>query len=140
MAVYTISKKLYMEGKTGNQKPLQCPPGHQRQYSYDYLYKLVLAGDSGVGKTNLLSRFTRNELCPNSRQTIGVEFSTKTVQVLCPTFLQYHILIRKQIFYFTLSFIFSFPEYFLLVEKDCLWFLPLINLILNSISLYSALI
>ena len=79
-----------MEGKTENQKPLQCPPGHQRQYSYDYLYKLVLAGDSGVGKTNLLSRFTRNELCPNSRQTIGVEFSTKTVQVLCPTFLQYH--------------------------------------------------
>ena len=81
-----------MEGKTENQKPLQCPPGHQRQYSYDYLYKLVLAGDSGVGKTNLLSRFTRNELCPNSRQTIGVEFSTKTVQVLCLTFLQYQIL------------------------------------------------
>ena len=95
MAVYTISKKVYMEGKTENQKPLQCPPGHQRQYSYDYLYKLVLAGDSGVGKTNLLSRFTRNELCPNSRQTIGVEFSTKTVQVLCPTFLQYQILNNK---------------------------------------------
>ena len=93
MAVYTIIKKLYMEGKTENQKPLQCPPGHQRQYSYDYLYKLVLAGDSGVGKTNLLSRFTRNELCPNSRQTIGVEFSTKTVQVLCITFLQYLIII-----------------------------------------------
>ena len=95
MAVYTISKKLCMEGNTQNQKPLQCPPGHQRQYSYDYLYKLVLAGDSGVGKTNLLSRFTRNELCPNSRQTIGVEFSTKTVQVRCPTFLQYHILNNK---------------------------------------------
>ena len=28
---------------------------------YDYLFKVVLIGDSGVGKSNLLSRFTRNE-------------------------------------------------------------------------------
>jgi GTPase SAR1 family protein len=27
---------------------------------YDYLFKVVLIGDSGVGKSNLLSRFTRN--------------------------------------------------------------------------------
>ena len=70
-----------MQTKRENRKVLQTPPGHQRQYSYDYLYKLVLAGDSGVGKTNLLSRFTRNELATSSRQTIGVEFSTKTVKV-----------------------------------------------------------
>ncbi|KAL4196238.1 hypothetical protein AMTRI_Chr04g245080 [Amborella trichopoda] len=29
----------------------------------DYLFKTVLIGDSGVGKSNLLSRFTRNEFC-----------------------------------------------------------------------------
>lgn len=28
---------------------------------YDYLFKVVLIGDSGVGKSNLLSRFTKNE-------------------------------------------------------------------------------
>ncbi|CAO3669946.1 unnamed protein product [Rhizopus stolonifer] len=28
---------------------------------YDYLFKLVLIGNSGVGKSNLLSRFTTNE-------------------------------------------------------------------------------
>ena len=72
-----------MQNRTKKRLPLQSPPGHiYGQHSYDYLYKLVLAGDSSVGKTNLLSRFTRNELCPNSKQTIGVEFSTKTVQVL----------------------------------------------------------
>ena len=71
-----------MTEKTASRLPVQTPPGHHQKHSYDYLYKLVLAGDSGAGKTNLLSRFTRNELCPNSKQTIGVEFSTKTIQVM----------------------------------------------------------
>lgn len=71
-----------MAEKTEKRLPIQSPPGHQRQSSYDYLYKLVLAGDSGTGKTNLLSRFTRDELCHNSKQTIGVEFSTKTIKVI----------------------------------------------------------
>eukprot|EP00871_Galdieria_phlegrea_P001647 jgi/Galph1/2483/GphlegSOOS_G1141.1 len=48
---------------------------------YDYLLKIVLVGDSGVGKSNLLSRFTRNEFHLDSKSTIGVEFATKTVNV-----------------------------------------------------------
>ncbi|XP_008781983.1 ras-related protein RABA2a-like [Phoenix dactylifera] len=48
---------------------------------YDYLFKVVLIGDSGVGKSNLLSRFTRNEFCLDSKSTIGVEFATRTLQV-----------------------------------------------------------
>ncbi|CAI9543492.1 unnamed protein product, partial [Staurois parvus] len=40
---------------------------------------VVLIGESGVGKTNLLSRFTRNEFNHDSRTTIGVEFSTRTL-------------------------------------------------------------
>ncbi|KAK9213908.1 hypothetical protein WN944_005894 [Citrus x changshan-huyou] len=47
---------------------------------YDYLFKVVLIGDSGVGKSNLLSRFTRNEFCLESKSTIGVEFTTRTLQ------------------------------------------------------------
>jgi GTPase SAR1 family protein len=47
----------------------------------DYIFKIVLTGDSGVGKSNLLSRFTRNEFSLEGRSTIGVEFSTKEVQV-----------------------------------------------------------
>lgn len=40
-----------------------------------------ITGDSGVGKTNLLSRFTKNEYNMESKPTIGVEFATKTVIV-----------------------------------------------------------
>ena len=32
-----------------------------REDDYDYLFKVVLIGDSGVGKSNLLTRFTRDE-------------------------------------------------------------------------------
>lgn len=52
--------------------------------SYDYLFKVVLIGDSGVGKSNLLSRFTRNEFCLESKSTIGVEFATRSIQVRQP--------------------------------------------------------
>ncbi|KAM3824491.1 ras-related protein Rab-11A-like [Vipera latastei] len=48
---------------------------------YDYLFKIVLIGDSGVGKSNLLSRFTRNEFSLESKSTIGVEFATRSIQV-----------------------------------------------------------
>lgn len=69
-----------------------------RDDEYDYLFKgelvvflvltefmkanslffvVVLIGDSGVGKSNLLSRFTRNEFNLESKSTIGVEFATR---------------------------------------------------------------
>jgi GTPase SAR1 family protein len=77
---------------------------------YDYLFKLVLIGDSGVGKSNILSRFTvsvfyynykpyqwllvfqlidrasisrtqTNEFNLESKSTIGVEFATKNVVI-----------------------------------------------------------
>ncbi|XP_046578499.1 ras-related protein Rab-11B isoform X1 [Haliotis rubra] len=47
----------------------------------DFILKFVLIGDSGVGKSNLLSRFTRNEFNLESKSTIGVEFATRSIQV-----------------------------------------------------------
>ncbi|KAJ8274119.1 hypothetical protein COCON_G00087440 [Conger conger] len=52
-----------------------------RDDDYDFLFKVVLIGDSGVGKSNLLSRFTRNEFNLESKSTIGVEFATRSIQV-----------------------------------------------------------
>jgi len=42
---------------------------------------VILTGDFGVGKSNLLSRFTRNEFSPNPITTIGVDFAVKNVQL-----------------------------------------------------------
>ncbi|GKB16609.1 Ras-related protein Rab11C, partial [Tanacetum coccineum] len=55
--------------------------GSKIDQDYDYLLKIVLIGDSGVGKSNILSRFTRNEFYLESKATIGVEFATRTLQV-----------------------------------------------------------
>ena len=48
---------------------------------YNYLFKVVLIGDSGVGKLNLLSRFTKNEFSLESKSTTGVEFTTRSIRV-----------------------------------------------------------
>ena len=43
------------------------------------IISVVLIGDSGVGKSNLLTRFTRNEFQLKTLCTIGVEFATRYV-------------------------------------------------------------
>ncbi|KAG0345391.1 Ras- protein ric2 [Podila humilis] len=49
---------------------------------YDYLCKVVLIGESSVGKTNMLSRFTQNQFNLESKSTIGIEFSTaKSIEI-----------------------------------------------------------
>jgi Ras-related protein Rab-11A len=57
--------------------------GGRVDHEYSYLFKMVLIGDSGVGKSNILSRFTRNHFSLDSKSTIGVEFATKSLQVCC---------------------------------------------------------
>lgn len=48
--------------------------------TYDYTFRLVLVGDSGVGKTNLSLRYTANVFDDSLLGTIGVDWKTKTVQ------------------------------------------------------------
>ena len=52
-----------------------------RQEEFDYLFKIVMIGDSGVGKSNLLSRFVDNTFNIDSKPTIGVQFATKTTNL-----------------------------------------------------------
>ena len=46
------------------------------QNGYNMLFKIVLIGESSVGKTNILSKYLNNEFNPNSKATVGVEFGT----------------------------------------------------------------
>ena len=47
----------------------------------DYLFKVVLIGDSAVGKSNLQSRFAKDEFSIQTKPTLGVEFACRTVVV-----------------------------------------------------------
>ncbi|KAK3038351.1 hypothetical protein RJ639_031447, partial [Escallonia herrerae] len=47
----------------------------------EYLFKIVIIGDSAVGKSNLLSRYARNEFNLHSKATIGVEFQTRSIEI-----------------------------------------------------------
>ena len=44
-------------------------------------FKIVLIGDSSVGKTNILSKYLSNEFDPDSKATVGVEFGTKNFKI-----------------------------------------------------------
>jgi len=47
----------------------------------DYVFKVVLIGDSAVGKSQILARFARNDFSMDSKATIGVEFQTRTLVI-----------------------------------------------------------
>lgn len=47
----------------------------------EFCLKIILAGDSGVGKTNILAKFTRDYFSEDTKPTIGVEFATKNIIV-----------------------------------------------------------
>ena len=51
------------------------------EQEYDYLFKLLLIGNSSVGKSSLLFRFVENVWDDSFVPTIGVDFKLKTLEV-----------------------------------------------------------
>ncbi|XP_047451938.1 ras-related protein Rab-8B-like [Mugil cephalus] len=49
--------------------------------TYDYLFKLLLIGDSGVGKTCLLFRFSEDSFNTTFISTIGIDFKIRTIEL-----------------------------------------------------------
>ena len=58
---------------------LELSPGDYTKE--DYKIKIIVVGDSGVGKTNLINRFASDKFDTNSKSTIGVEFVYKTLKI-----------------------------------------------------------
>jgi len=50
--------------------------------TYEYIFKYIIIGDMGVGKSCLLHQFTDHKFVPDSPHTIGVEFGTRIIDVL----------------------------------------------------------
>ena len=56
----------------------EIKPIEDQNTKEDFKFKLVIIGDSGVGKTNLVKRFISNSFDKESKATIGVEFKSKS--------------------------------------------------------------
>ena len=49
--------------------------------NYEFMFKVVLVGDSFVGKTNIMSKYLKNEFHEDSKATVGVEFGSKQFNI-----------------------------------------------------------
>ena len=49
--------------------------------NYEQLYKIIIIGDSGVGKSNILGRYLHNEFLQDTKSTVGVEFGSKIIVI-----------------------------------------------------------
>ena len=48
---------------------------------HDFMFKLLMIGDSGVGKSSLLLRFANDELQETYMSTVGLDFTIRTVEI-----------------------------------------------------------
>jgi len=53
----------------------------EKTSEYDYLFKILLLGSQGVGKTSLLARFADDEFLESYRTTVGVDFKIRTIEI-----------------------------------------------------------
>ena len=51
----------------------------QPRSEFSYSVKFIIVGDSSVGKSNILLRFSRNVFDPGHQATLGIEFANKHI-------------------------------------------------------------
>ena len=52
-----------------------------QETNYELLYKIIIIGDAAVGKSNILTRYIKNEFCQNQKSTVGVELGIKFIKI-----------------------------------------------------------
>ena len=50
--------------------------------SYEMIFKILIIGDTNVGKSNLLLRYVKNDFSVDMKSTVGVEFGSKILKIL----------------------------------------------------------
>ena len=50
--------------------------------SYEMIFKILIIGDTNVGKSNLLLRYIKNDFSVDMKSTVGVEFGSKILKIL----------------------------------------------------------
>jgi len=58
------------------------PPAPPQTFPYDHIFKLLMIGDAGVGKSSMLLRFTDDSFDDHIQSTIGVDFKVKHLEAM----------------------------------------------------------
>ncbi|XP_030006791.1 ras-related protein Rab-19-like isoform X1 [Sphaeramia orbicularis] len=56
-------------------------PGPEHDDSFDFLFKIILIGDSNVGKTCVVQNFKSGAFSAKQQNTIGVDFTVRTMDI-----------------------------------------------------------
>ena len=64
-----------------NNDILNTYEGLQIETKYDHLYKIIIIGDTSVGKTALLSKYLKGVFPTSPLSTVATEFATKIIQI-----------------------------------------------------------
>nr|XP_015813443.2 ras-related protein Rab-19 [Nothobranchius furzeri] len=56
-------------------------PGHEHDDTFDFLFKIILIGDTNVGKTCVVQNFKSGMFTEKQQNTIGVDFTVRTVDI-----------------------------------------------------------
>lgn len=59
----------------------RLPNSYCNEDSFDFLFKIVVIGDCGIGKTSLVQRFKSGVFTERYTNTIGVDFAMKTIVI-----------------------------------------------------------
>ncbi|XP_040162362.1 ras-related protein Rab-14 isoform X1 [Anopheles arabiensis] len=76
--ISNVSRKLYDGFDQTYEKIFIMSAG---PYNYSYIFKYIIIGDMGVGKSCLLHQFTEKKFMASCPHTIGVEFGTRIIEV-----------------------------------------------------------
>ena len=64
-----------------NESSTKTKTGKKKSKQFDYTFKIVMIGDSGVGKSCILLRFADDKFNENFYATIGVDFRFKNITI-----------------------------------------------------------